>query len=178
MSGIKPALLARLAGFFYLLTFVVGFYAMMPVRGRGAADVISAICYIVVTLLFYPLFKPVNAAVSLLAAGVSLAACGLGVLNHYGVVLVKLNVLAVFGVYCLLIGWLILRSTFLPRFVGVLMMIGGLSWLTFASDALARRLSPYNYAPGIIGEGVLTLWLLIAGVNEEQWKTWTAVSGR
>ncbi len=166
MAGMKPASLARLAGFFYLLTFVIGFYAMMPTRGRGAADVISGLCYIGVTLLFYPLFKPVNAAVSLLAAGISLAACSFGILNHYGIVLVKVNVLAIFGAYCLLIGWLVLRSTFLPRFVGVLMMIGGLSWLTFASGALAHRLSPYNYAPGIIGEGVLTLWLLIAGVNE------------
>jgi hypothetical protein len=58
-----------------------------------------------------------------------------------------------FGLYCLLIGYLILRSTFLPRFLGVLMALGGLGWLTFLSPALSSKLSPWNMAPGILGEG-------------------------
>ncbi|PYQ27390.1 MAG: hypothetical protein DMF57_18420 [Acidobacteria bacterium] len=62
------------------------------------------------------------------------------------------------------------RSTFLPRALGVLMAFGGLGWLTFLSPALAKVLSPYNLAPGILGEGVLTLWLLVFGVNAERWK--------
>ncbi len=44
-------------------------------------------------------------------------------------------------------------------------MIGGLGWLTFGYPALGRALSPYNYAPGIIGEGALTLWLLFGRVT-------------
>ena len=75
-----------------------------------------------------------------------------------------------FGFYCLLIGYLIFRSTFLPRILGVGMAIGGLGWLTFLSPPLANYLSPYNLAPGMLGEGALMLWLLVMGVNVQRWK--------
>ena len=74
-----------------------------------------------------------------------------------------------FGFYCILIGYLVFRSTFLPPILGALMAFGGLSWLTFLSRSLASYLSPYNFLPGIIGEGSLTLWLLIMGVNVQRW---------
>jgi hypothetical protein len=74
-----------------------------------------------------------------------------------------------FGFYCLLIGYLVFRSTFLPRILGVLMALAGLGWLTFLSPPLANYLSPYNLAPGLLGEGSLTLWLLVAGVNTAKW---------
>ena len=74
-----------------------------------------------------------------------------------------------FGFYCLLIGYLIFRSTFLPRILGVLMAIAGLGWLTFLSPPLAHYLSPYILAPGL-GEGSLTLWLLVMGVNAARWE--------
>src|SRR5207249_8313199 len=60
------------------------------------------------------------------------------------------NNLVFFGFYCLLIGYLIFSSTFLPRILGALMAFGGLGWLTFLSPALAHSLSPYNMAPGMI----------------------------
>ncbi len=59
--------------------------------------------------------------------------------------------------------------TFLPRTLGVLMAFGGLGWLTFLSPALAKSLSPYNLFPGILGEGALTPWLLIFGLNVQRW---------
>jgi Domain of unknown function (DUF4386) len=64
---------------------------------------------------------------------------------------------------CLLIGYLILRSTFLPRVLGALMMIAAMGWLTSLLAPLAKLLYPYNLAPGIIAEGALTLWLLFKG---------------
>ena len=74
------------------------------------------------------------------------------------------------SIFICLIGYLILRSIFLPRILGVLMAIGGLGWLTFLSPQLAHYLSPYNMAPGIVAEGLLTLWLLVIGVNEQRWR--------
>jgi hypothetical protein len=71
--------------------------------------------------------------------------------------------LVFFGFYCLLIGYLIFRSTFLPRILGALMAFAGLGWLTFLSPPLAKYLYPYILAPGNIGEGALTLWLLAIG---------------
>ncbi|HMG72660.1 MAG TPA: DUF4386 domain-containing protein [Pyrinomonadaceae bacterium] len=81
-----------------------------------------------------------------------------------------INPLVFFGFYCLLIGYLIFRSTFLPRILGVLMVFAGLGWLTFLSPPLADSLSPYIFIPGLLGEGALTLWLLIMGVNVQRWK--------
>jgi len=51
--------------------------------------------------------------------------------------------LVFFGLYCLLVDILILRSTFLPRILGVLMGLAGLSYLLFLSPPLARSLEPY-----------------------------------
>jgi hypothetical protein len=75
-----------------------------------------------------------------------------------------------FGVYCLLIGYLIFRSAFLPRILGVLMEIAGLGWLTFLSPPLANDLSPYILVFGFLAELSLCLWLLVKGVNVQRWK--------
>lgn len=73
------------------------------------------------------------------------------------------------GVYCLLIAFLIFRSTFLPRPLGVLMAIAGLGWLTFLSPAFANELAPFNsLVSGLLGEGALMLWLLVIGVNVQR----------
>ena len=64
---------------------------------------------------------------------------------------------------------LIFRSTSLPGFLGVLMMFGGLGWLTFVSPTLAGHLKPFDFIPGILGELVLTVWLLVKG--------WTSRAG-
>ena len=82
-----------------------------------------------------------------------------------------------FRFYCLLIGYLVFRSTFLPRILGVLMMFAGVSWLTFLHPPLANSLRPYNLVPGILGEGSVTLWLLAMGINVERWKEQTGPHG-
>jgi hypothetical protein len=128
------------------------------------------VCYIAVTLLFYSLFKPVNRSISLLAAFVSLAGIVIGPLSMLHLFPLRIHSLVFFGVYCLLLGYLIYKSTFLPGLLGALMALAGLGWLTFLSPSLTSNLSPYIYAPGVIGEGSLTVWLLMFGVNEDRWK--------
>ena len=78
--------------------------------------------------------------------------------------------LVFFGVYCLLLGWLIVRSRLLPRLLGALMVLAGLCYLTvsvtdLAAPALASRLSPHIMDPTLIGEGALALWLIMFGVR-------------
>jgi len=75
-----------------------------------------------------------------------------------------------FGVYCLLIGYLIFRSAFLPRILGVLMALAGLGWLTFLYPPLANHLSPYNLVLGFVAELAFCLWLLVMGLNVQRWK--------
>jgi hypothetical protein len=87
-----------------------------------------------------------------------------------------------FGLHCLLIGCLILRSTFLPRTVGALMVFAGIGWLTLSFSSLlsppfARNLFPYIMIPGFLGEASLTLWLLVMGVNVQRWKEQAGASG-
>ncbi len=165
----SPRLKARIAGAFYLVTFLTGAFALVSVNGRIVANLIASSCYLAVTLLFWDLFKPVNRSLSLLAAFFSLVGCAIGFLSPFHLIPSQINSLVFFGFYCLLIGYLIFRSTFLPRILGILMAFGGLGWLTFLSAPLADYLSPYNLAPGLLGEGLLMLWLLVMGVNVQRW---------
>ncbi|SRR6266480_3654645 len=78
--------------------------------------------------------------------------------------------LVFFGFWCVLIGYLIVRSTFMPRILGVLEGLAGLCWLTFIWPPLAHYVSPYNQIIAGLGEISLMLWLLLMGVNGERWK--------
>ena len=78
--------------------------------------------------------------------------------------------LVFFGFYALLTGYLIIRSTFLPRILGVLSAFGGLGWLSFLYQPLGYHLFPYIAAFGLLGAASLILWLLVFGVNEQRWK--------
>lgn len=180
----SPRRKARIAGVFYLLTILTGAFAAFA-SGKflvfaDAASLAATACYIVVTLLFYFIFKPVDSSLSLIAAVFSLVGCGLGALSVFHLVpsyLKSVNPLVLFGCYCVLIGYLIFRSSFLPPILGVLMAFGGLGWLTFGSSTLADSLSPYNLVPGILGEGALTVWLLAKGVNAQRWQEQSSTAG-
>jgi Domain of unknown function (DUF4386) len=160
--------IGRVAGVFYLGTFVTGIMALAFGAGMEVANAIATACYIGVTALFYVLFRPVNQPVSLLAAVFSGTGCVLGLARGLHLARPPINELALFGCYCILIGYLIYVSNFLPRALGVLLAIGGLSWLTFGWPPLARSLSPFNYAPGILAEGLLTIWLLAFGATSSR----------
>ncbi len=184
MFGASPRLMARVAGVLYLLIFIaapIGASTATPAR-----MIVTLACDTGVALIFYVLFKPVDKSISLLAAIFRLVLVGMMAVNslsyfnglnlfsaaHSAAAFDRIDALSLapFGVHCLLIGYLISRSNFLPRFLGVLMAIAGVAWLTFAWPSLAHELYPYNLAPGVVGEGALTLWLLVAGVNEQRWK--------
>jgi hypothetical protein len=79
-----------------------------------------------------------------------------------------------FGVSCLIVGYLTYRSGYLPRTLGVLHAIAGLSYLVnsfvlLLSPALAEKMFPAILLPGLIGELAMCLWLLIRGVNVLKW---------
>lgn len=175
-----PRVRARVAGLFYVLNVLTGGFAAgvasKLVAYSDAAILVASACFVLVTLLFYGLFKPVNRNISLIAALSSLVGCAVSALSVFHLAPYNLNSLPFFGLYCLLIGYLIFRSTFLPRILGVLMAFAGFGWLTFVSPSLAHTLSPYNMLPGVVAEGLLTLWLLVMGVNSQRWTDQAAAS--
>ena len=76
--------------------------------------------------------------------------------------------------------YLIYKSTFLPRFIGVLLAIEGLGYLVnsfalFLTPALQPRIFPY-FAPTAIAEIALCLWLIVRGVNVQRWTERAALS--
>jgi hypothetical protein len=80
-----------------------------------------------------------------------------------------------FGFYGLTIGYLVIRSTFLPPVIGLLLMIGALSYMTYGlanllAPGFAGHLVPYIQLPSLVGEGSLCLWLLTVGVNSQKWE--------
>jgi hypothetical protein len=82
--------------------------------------------------------------------------------------------LVFFGFDILVTAYLILSSTFLPRFVGILLAIEGVGYLInsftlFLAPALQARIFPYFTATGI-GEVSLCLWLIVMGVNVPRWR--------
>ena len=85
-----------------------------------------------------------------------------------------MTALAFFGCFCLIIGYLVTRSTFFPRFVGPLLAIEGVAYLTnsfghFISPPFGARVFPFLLVTGI-AELSFCLTLLIAGVNVTRWQ--------
>jgi len=77
--------------------------------------------------------------------------------------------LVFFAFFNLLIGYLTIKSTFLPRILGALMAVSGMGWLFFLAPTFAAKYFPYILATAV-GEGLLFLWLLVVGVNPQRWK--------
>ena len=81
--------------------------------------------------------------------------------------------LAFFGVHCGLLGWLVYRSGYAPRAIGVLLVIGGVGYLAHSvtqtlSPATAGSLFPWIILPAFPGELGLTLWLLLRRVDSDR----------
>jgi hypothetical protein len=79
-----------------------------------------------------------------------------------------------FGFDIILMAFLVYRSTFLPKPIGVLLAIDGLAYLVysfadFLAPGFAGQLVPWIQFPALVGEGSLCLWLLVIGVDIERW---------
>jgi hypothetical protein len=81
-----------------------------------------------------------------------------------------------FGFETVLRGWLIYRSEFLPRVLGVLSMVGGLGWLTFLWPPLGFQAFIFVALFAIVGVIATTGWLFMRGVNDTKWRERAALA--
>ncbi|WP_194914108.1 DUF4386 domain-containing protein [Catenulispora rubra] len=80
-----------------------------------------------------------------------------------------------YGFDILCVAYLVRRSTFMPKFISILLAIDGLAYLVggftnMIAPGVAGHLGPWIQIPAPIGEGALCLWLLIVGVDVERWQ--------
>ena len=164
-----------------------------------ALGLISTVLYVAVTSLFYLLFRPVSRTVALLAMAfglVAMAVTAFGSVFEIAPLTIlgthsssmsaqQLQVLAltwfkigdavssvslVFSAFFqIAVGYLIVRSGFLPWIFGLLIGVAGVGWLTFLAPPLSSALLTYLEVLGVLGEAPLLLWLLVMGVNSERW---------
>ena len=165
----SPRLKARIAGIFYLLAVLSAVLAEAFLHGRllRAVGLVPIVSFAIVTLLLYRLFKPVNSILALFVMLFNLISLTMEAVEFHPF---GANIALIFhGLYCLMIGLLVSRSTFLPRILGVMMAMGGVAWLTDLSIPLTNDLAPYNLIAGFTGEGILMLWLMVFGLNYQRW---------
>ena len=148
---VSPRFEARMAGGLYFFSVFTAIFLELFLRGRlgHVANAIQISGMAAVTLLSYYIFKAANRNLSLLAACFNLVGLTFEAsrLNLHGV-----NIAIVFhGVFSILIGCLIFQSAFLPRILGGLMALAGLSWLTFLLPSLAKCLSPTIWPVASLG---------------------------
>jgi len=189
----SPRLWARTAGGLYLAVILLGAFAIgfaPSAHGNEVAYRLGIAAHAAIVSLnmflgaiFYYLFRPVSRIGALLVVLFTVlgsAVEGAGIANQladYSTAQVQAAYVvqqSVFGFYGITAGLLIYRSTFLPRLVGVLMAIGGLSYLTYSYAAIiypsfSDRLVPWIQIPSGVGEISFCLALLIVGVNLPRW---------
>jgi hypothetical protein len=118
-----------------------------------------------------------------LKGGTAMDAFSLQQIRALALVFLNLNAqafdvyLVFFGFWCILIGYLVFRSTFLPRIIGVLLTIDGVGWALYLVPPLAGRLFPLIAVASALAELPLMLWLLVVGVNDERWTEQAAAAG-
>ena len=169
-------------------------------RWAFAADMAMIVAFLAVGLTLWALLRGVSreAAIAMLVANaISVAVMSANLLNHGAIVVLEdysaglgaathdalagfflqmhgigyLVAQAFFGLYLLPLGILVYRSGMLPRWIGVLLMVGfaadmaqiTVEYLASDADALAEAVA----APAGIAELSLTLWLLVRGVRTE-----------
>ena len=79
-----------------------------------------------------------------------------------------------FGIHCVLLGYLIFKSTYLPKTFGGLLVLAGFAYVAnsfalLALPAIAGATFIAMFATGVPAELGLTLWLIVFGINVTRW---------
>lgn len=174
------AMLFRLGFAAYLVEMVIQvamtalFYDLLKPVSRSGARIAAIIGLVgcgvkTVSRLFF------IAPVLVLGGAHYLSVFSLEQLQALGLLFLRVNymgetiAMVFFGVYAILLGYLIFRSGFLPRVLGLLSVLGGLAWLTYLYEPFAAQLVSVTLGLAFLGGLAKVVWLLAFGVNEKRW---------
>jgi hypothetical protein len=93
-------------------------------------------------------------------------------INAHGTVIA----LIFFGFEATIRGWLLFKSGFLPRFLGVISMIAGIGWLSFLWPPFASQAFAGVALFAMVGVIATTGWLFIRGVDDAKWRERAALA--
>jgi hypothetical protein len=163
-----------------IITSVLFYYLLKPVSRSGSmlAAVIGITASIIKTFARVMFLTPLW----VLHHGNALTGFSPDQVNSLALSILRINdegaavAVALFGPSTFLLGWLMTRSTYFPKWVGLLGLIGGIGWTTFYVPSFGRPLFMYLAVIGLIGALATIGWLLIVGVNEDKWREQAAAS--
>lgn len=177
--------------------------SMMLFKLSFIADTIMVLCDVALAVVLYVLLRPVDRSLALMAGAFRLiqaAVLGANLLNQSAVILVLSETgkalepsardslallfaqghaygydigLLFFGINCLMTGYLVYRSGFLPRPIGILVIASGPvylagSYLRFLVPEAAEALQMAYLLP-LLAESAFCVWLLIRGIDRSAW---------
>jgi len=149
----------------------LSFFAMLVLLLATAVQAVMAVFYLGPSLVLDP--------------GKSLSAFSPEQLETLAYSFLRLNAFAfdthlfLFGLWCVLTGYLIVRSTFLPRVLGAVLVVAGFGWMMYLVPPFANRLfMPYIAGASALGEVPLELWLIVMAVNAQRWAEQLGASGK
>lgn len=173
MQHVRTRSHSRATGVVYLSYFADAVLGLILAKHKVSAghllNGLAPLLYATVTILLCRLFRPEQPRLALAAMLFSLAGCVNDEMHHLHYGAANLNSLVFFGPFCILLGVLILRSRFLPRWLGWPLIVAGIGWLAYLHPTVALHARVVIFPVGFLAEFELMLWLLIRGVDEAHW---------
>ena len=157
-----------------IVTSVLFYYLLKPVSRSGAmvATVISLTACAIKTMARVLFLAPLW----VLHHGTTLVGYSPDQVNSLALVLLRVNdegaavAVALFGPSTFLLGWLMMKSTFFPKWLGILGAVGGIMWTSFYWPSIGRSLFIVSAVVGLAGALATIGWLIFVGVNEQSWR--------
>jgi hypothetical protein len=172
----RLGIVAELVGQVAFVLLVLALYRVLKPVQRQHARAMVAFVLVAVTITSLNMLNQF-AALYLVNGGNHLAAFDAGQLDALVLSFLDLHqagymiAQVFFGLWLLPLGYLIVRSGFIPKLIGVLLMIACFGYLTdvatfFLAPGFGVTVSEYTF----IGELLLMGWLLVRGVNVARWE--------
>lgn len=168
-EGWAPSAKARLAGFFYAGNWVASIISEVCTTGKlsKAFLFLEAVTYTGVVIMLYVVIRIVNRKLAAIGTVIGLVGCVMIAFESFHWQTTPGGGTRLIGIYWILLGYLIARSTFMPKILGISFSLAGVLWA--ASSFPALKIGNWKALAGI-PELALTIWLIAKGVRDDAWR--------